>query len=269
MPRQKIRHVNSITDANVAVDVYASEALDLLGSLPNKSARIVFLDPPFNLGKVYSNSRDNLPGHDYEDWLTRVMVESVRILEPGGSLFVYHLPIWGMKIGAWLIEELEFRHWIAVSMKSGFARGRRLYPAHYSLLYFTKGEPASFKRPRISPVRCRHCDELIKDYGGYWPVIQKKGLNLSDVWEDISPVRHASTKTRQPNELPRKLVDRVLAIAGRKGKLFVDPFCGSGAAALAAANCGMRVIASDLSGRYAQLTLERIKKSHLKGGDSV
>ena len=37
-------------------------------------------------------------------------------------------------------------------MKNGFARGKKLYPAHYALLYFTKGMPASFQRPKILPL---------------------------------------------------------------------------------------------------------------------
>jgi site-specific DNA-methyltransferase (adenine-specific) len=247
--------------------VYAADAIQLLASLDDNCARLVFLDPPFNLGKRYVGSgSDNRPEVEYEIWLKAVLDEAVRILEPGGSLFVYHLPIWGLKIGGWLLERLEFRHWIAVSMKNGFVRGNRLYPAHYSLLYFTKGQPTHFSRPRTKPARCRHCGELIKDYGGYWPVIRQKGINLSDMWEDISPVRHAHTKTRGPNELPEKLVDRVVAIGGRKGRLYVDPFCGSGAGALAAAKRGMRIVAGDLSKKYAEQTFCRIGNSQNAGG---
>jgi len=37
-----------------------------------------------------------------------------------------------------------FRHWVAMSMKGTFPRGRKLYPAHYALLYCSKGEPKTF-----------------------------------------------------------------------------------------------------------------------------
>jgi site-specific DNA-methyltransferase (adenine-specific) len=228
-----------------------------------ESAAIVFLDPPFNLDKRYSGTsqRDRRPVDQYQRWLLDIVAEVPRVLVKGGALFMYHLPYWALHIGSQLSSQLEFRHWIAVSMKNGFARHEKLYPAHYALLYFTKGEPKYFARPRIRPTRCRHCGELIKDYGGYWPVVQRKGLNLSDLWEDISPVRHKGNKKRDSNELPALLVERVVKIAGRKGKLFVDPFCGSGAASVAAANRGMRVIAGDISETYAELTASRLSEN--------
>jgi site-specific DNA-methyltransferase (adenine-specific) len=240
--------------------IYCGDALDLLRSLTPESAAVVFLDPPFNLGKSYKDSRDgdSMPPDLYTHWLSEVVAEVPRILMEGGALFLYHIPLQALTIGGQLLKELEFRHWIAISMKNGFVYGDRLYPAHYALLYFTKGDPRYFARPRIKPNRCRHCGDLIKDYGGYWPLIQKKGLNLSDFWEDISPVRHAARKNRASNELPSLLVDRVINIAGRKGQLFVDPFCGSGAPSIAAARRGMRIIAGDRSKTYADLTAKRL-----------
>jgi len=166
-----------------------------------------------------------------------------------------------MRFGAYLNRTLDFRHWIAISMKNGFVRGNRLYPAHYALLYFTKDQPAVFRRPKLKAARCRHCGGVIKDYGGYWPIVRTKGLNLSDVWEDLSPVRHANTKHRAQNELPAKLFDRILAISGTKGGLYVDPFVGSGSGAVASVSAGMSFVVGDLLKKNASLTIERLIKA--------
>jgi site-specific DNA-methyltransferase (adenine-specific) len=141
---------------------------------------------------------------------------------------------------------LAFHQWIAISMKNGFARGTRLYPAHYALMMFTKGKPKRFVRPRISPQECRTCGELVKDYGGYKPIIRRKGINLSDFWDDLSPVRHANHKHRAANELPALLFHRVLTMVGSRGSLYVDPFGGSGSGVIAAARRGMRFAACDI-----------------------
>ncbi len=53
-----------------------------------------------------------------------------------------------------LEQHLDFRHWIAISMKNGFVRGDHLYPAHYALLYYTKGKPESFNRPKVPKPIC-------------------------------------------------------------------------------------------------------------------
>src|SRR5258708_30292334 len=163
--------------------IVRGDATDCLKSRPSDCARVVLLDPPFNLGKKYDNSKksDRRPEKEYRDWITAVASEAARVLEPGGSLFLYHIPIWAMRVGDSLDEALTFRQWIAVSMKNGFVRANRLYPAHYALLMFTKGSIKRFVRPKIAPQECRICGELVKDYGASQPIIRRNAINLTTI----------------------------------------------------------------------------------------
>src|SRR5690606_3748966 len=69
----------------------------------------------------------------------------------------------------------------------------------------------------------------IKDYGGYKDKMNPKGVNLTDVWLDIPPVRHKKYKRRkEANELSIKLLDRIIEMSSEKGDLIFDPFGGSG-----------------------------------------
>lgn len=242
--------VRSYTGPDITGELYRGDALEFLRATEAESCDLVFLDPPFNLGKDYGPeliSGDRMPVAEYRAWMQEILTQSVRVLSPGGALFLYHLPVWAIQLGADLNEMLTFRHWIAISMKNGFARGVSLYPAHYALLYFTKGDPTTFTRPKLSPQLCRHCGNTVKDYGGYKPIIDEKGINLSDVWDDLSPVRHRANKKREPNQLPSTLTERVVAISGAPGKMFLDPFSGSGTAVVSAVRAGMFFRACDLT----------------------
>jgi site-specific DNA-methyltransferase (adenine-specific) len=224
---------------------------------------LIFLDPPFNLGKNYGatdGESDKMDAAGYRNFMIEVLDESIRILRDGGALYLYHIPSWAFQFAAHLNSVLQFRHWIAISMKNGFARGEYLYPAHYALLYFTKGSPAVFTRPKIPTPRCRHCDGYIKDYGGYAKYVEE-GINLADVWEDLSPVRHRRYKNREANELPSLLPRRVLQISGKSGGVFVDPFAGSGTSLLEARAAGMSFIAGDLEDHYCELAWDRLRSS--------
>ncbi|MCX6645099.1 MAG: site-specific DNA-methyltransferase [bacterium] len=239
------------------------DALEFMQSLPKASASVIFIDPPFNLHKKYSKSQpllDYRSDEEYYLWMKAVLSESIKVLKPGGTLYLYHIPLMAMRFGQVLDEELDFRHWIAISMKNGFPRGRRLYPAHYALLMFTKGPAEFFTRPKIDPKLCRHCHNLIKDYGGYRSIIEKKGINLSDFWEDLSPVRHANRKHREANELPEELYRRVFAISGAPDELYVDPFAGSGTGVLLAAQSGMRFAACDIVDSNCEIIRDRLEK---------
>jgi site-specific DNA-methyltransferase (adenine-specific) len=250
--------------------LYLADVCDLLGSLDDESADLIFLDPPFNLGKPYSEDNpkiDHRDPDDYESWMKRILDRCVDLLSPGGALYLYHLPEWGIRLGSHLDRELVLRHWIAISMKNGFVRGDYLYPAHYALLYFSKGKPLAFNRPRIDPALCRKCGDTIKDYGGYKSIIEEKGLNLSDFWDDLSPVRHSNRKLRSQNQLPLTMLQRVVEISGMPDTTFLDPFAGTGTGVIAAVQGGMNFIAGDIVEANCQIIDHRLEEFLTKQGD--
>jgi site-specific DNA-methyltransferase (adenine-specific) len=215
--------------------LYQGDCLELLAAQPDDSVAVVFADPPFNLGKDYGTTHhgnrisDDMRDLEYVDWCAKWVKECARVLAPGGAIWLYNLPKWNIDIGHQLNElGLMFRHWVAVDIKMLLPIPARLYPSHYSLLYYTNGKPRVFDRPRIPIPVCRHCGGDIRDYGGHRNKLNPQGLNLTDVWTDIPPVRHARTKTRAANQLSEKMLERVLSISSVEADLVLDPFGGSG-----------------------------------------
>ncbi len=250
---------NTVTSSRSG-DIVVGDALATLESLRASVADVVFLDPPFNLGKRYGkqpSASDRLAEDAYDDYIRSVIVEASRILVRGGSLYLYHIPRWALRLSRHLERSLSFRHWIAVAMKNGFVRGDRLYPAHYALLHYTKGVPNHQNRPKIPPQTCRHCGEFVRDYGGYKQFIAH-GINLSDVWDDLSPVRHARYKHRVANELPVAIPLRALQMSGRPRGLVVDPFAGTGTTGVAAKMEGMRFVLGDSEREHCLIMRKRI-----------
>ncbi len=207
------------------------DCLELFAALRDECIDTVFADPPFNIGKEYKNGKsDSLDDHKYLKWCRRWIGETVRVVKPGGSVFIYILPRWGYHFAGFLEEAgMQFRHWIALTMKGTFPRGRKLYPAHYALLYFTKGDPKTFNKIRVPIPVCRHCKKEIKDYGGHRKALNPKGLNLTDFWEDTSPARHRKNKSRWGiNELKPIIPERCILLSTREGDTVMDPFGGGG-----------------------------------------
>ncbi|MFI5165762.1 MAG: DNA methyltransferase [Thermoanaerobaculales bacterium] len=245
--------------------LHQGDCLALLPALPAESVDLVFADPPFNLNKDYGEEVDDDRHHlAYYVWSCTWMEQAVRVLKPGGALFLYNVPRWNLHLASWLSARLEFRHWIAIDIKFSLPIPGRLYPSHYALVYFTKGRrPARFEPPRLPIETCRHCGGEIRDYGGYKDRMNPRGVNLTDVWTDIAPVRHARFKRRRANELPLKLLDRVLDIASAEGELVLDPFGGSGTTYVAAELKRRRWIGCEIGDcqpiieRFARLDRER------------
>jgi site-specific DNA-methyltransferase (adenine-specific) len=210
--------------------MFNRDCLEVLRSIKDESIHCVFADPPFNLGKEYENGvSDSLEQQEYLSWVRQWISECVRVLVPGGSIFIYNIPRWQIFIGNMLFDlHMNFRHWITLTMKNTYPRGNNLYPAHYGLLYYTKGKPRVFHKLRVPIPVCRHCGKEIKDYGGHRNALNEAGLNLTDFWEDTSPVRHNKFKTRVANELKPMIPERAILMSTDPGDIVLDPFGGGG-----------------------------------------
>jgi site-specific DNA-methyltransferase (adenine-specific) len=228
--------------------LFEIDCIDLLNSLDDESIDLAFADPPFNLGKQYgANCNDEMAIPVYLEWCKKWLEEMVRVLRPGGALFLWNLPKWNLTLGGYLSQYLTFRHWIAVDIKYSLPIPGRLYPSHYSLLYFIKGDKANIFHPDRLPVPCcPHCGGELRDYGGYKNKMNPKGVNLCDVWTDIPPVRHAKYKKRHANALSLKLLDRIICMASDRESTVLDPFGGSGTTFVVAELTGRKWVGSEL-----------------------
>lgn len=211
--------------------LYQTDCLNLFRTINNDTVDLIFADPPFNLDKLYpSKIDDNLKEEEYLRWTESWLKESIRALKHGGALCIWNLPKWNSNITSFLHGRLTFKHWIAVDIKYSLPIQGRLYPSHYSLLYYVKGEkPNKLQADRLPTPTCPSCFDNLKDYGGYKSKMNPLGISLTDIWTDIPPVRHAKYKKRVgANELPVKLLDRIIEMTTNEGDLIVDPFGGSG-----------------------------------------
>lgn len=212
--------------------LFQGDCTELLSHIRDECIDMVFADPPFNLGKEYgARVDDSRKDDEYIQWCHRWIAGCVRTLKPGGAFFLYNIPRWNIDLGHHLNTlGMQFRHWVTISIKFGLPIPGRLYPAHYSLLYYSKGKPKTFRRIRTPIETCRHCGGEIRDYGGHRGAMNELGVNLMDVWTDIPPVRHWKFKSpkRKANALSTRILDRVVDMSTVEGEVVLDPFGGSG-----------------------------------------
>jgi site-specific DNA-methyltransferase (adenine-specific) len=248
--------------------LYHADCLDLFAAMKSKSVDCIFSDPPFNLGKQYGSRKasDEWSKADYLHWTRRWISECVRVLKPGGSLFIYHIPKTLIDFANYLnyFDEMEFRNWVAIKMKNGFPSKNRLHAAHYGLLYYVKrGRRAKFHVLRYPSPTCRHCHKLLRDYGGY---IEKYPTNadnvplirIADVWDDINPNIHHKNRPKSVNELPFVIPERAILMSTKKNDIVLDPFAGGGSTLSVAERYERYWVGSEIgSTRYAKTQIVR------------
>jgi DNA modification methylase len=256
--------------------LHRAPCLDVLRRIPSASVDLAFADPPFNLTKSYEGYKDDLDERDYLGWCKRWLVEYERVLKPGGALFVLNLPKWAAGLADFLSRSgsLYMQNWVvwnALPEPKGV-----LMPAHYALLYFTKGERAArfnycsmeqgwqpfdeavFPPDRPDVCKRRACVRRRRASTQVW-----RG-ELTDIWHDIHrerrPIHKAAGEKAHPCATPERLLDRIIRLATNPGDVVLDAFAGTGTSALVAGRLNRRFIAIEQADEYLHLADRRIRE---------
>lgn len=69
--------------------IILGDVIQELGKLPSESCDVIIIDPPYNIGKDFGNNIDRREIGEYIAWCRSWINESVRILKPTGTMFIY------------------------------------------------------------------------------------------------------------------------------------------------------------------------------------
>jgi site-specific DNA-methyltransferase (adenine-specific)/adenine-specific DNA-methyltransferase len=241
---------------------------------------LVYIDPPFASGAVYSHrvewgdgdASSGLTAPVYRDtWgpglaaylqmLHERLVLVHGLLADGGALYVHVDPTVGHYVKILLDEvfggesfqrEIVWRIGWVSGYKSAVPNWVR---NHDTILYYAKGRPAVFNKEYVphAPTYRRR---------GAAGRANGRGLPIEDVWNanpaeqalrgarslDSIQIKSFSTeKTGFPTQKNESLLRRIVAASSNPGSLVADLFCGSGTTLVAAEQLGRRWIGCDLA----------------------
>ncbi len=239
--------------------ILSGECIEVMKQIPDNCVDMVFIDPPYNLKKVYSKYKDELGDKEYIDWCNEWLSECVRILKPTGSIFVINIPKWLIHHGCHLNTKAIFRHWIAWDAL-GSPTNSKLLPAHYGILWYTKTQNSKTSIVRVPHERDRK-GGLLADWGGKKAMLHPYGTVMSDIWTDIHRIRHKVRRDAHPCQLPPHLIERMILATTNEGDIVLDPMVGTGTTAVAAKRMGRKYIGIELDEKYVKIAKDNVEGS--------
>ncbi len=219
-------------------------------------ARLIFTDPPHNIGINYgSHHNDNMPDDVFVEWCFKWMQLCCECLTDDGSMWVMINDEYAAQFATQLRRcGLVMRSWIkwyetfGVNCSNNFNRTSR------HIFYFVM-DPAAFIFNETEVLR--PSDRQIKYNDSR---AQGSGKILDDVWQ--IPRLTGTSKERIPDfptQLPVELVDRIVRVASEPGDLIVDPFNGSGTTGVCAIQNNRKYIGVDASEKFIDLAEMRLR----------
>jgi DNA modification methylase len=256
--------------------LHKGPCLDVLKLIPSETVDLAFADPPFNLTKKYNGYSDDRKESDYLGWCKRWLLEYERVLKPGGAIFILNLPRWSAQLADFMSRsgKLYLQNWVvwdSLPEPKGV-----IMPAHYALLYLTKGETASrfnycsmengwepfdeavFPPDRADVCQRRGCVKRRRASSQTW-----RG-ELTDIWHDIHRVRRPINGARfsktHPCQTPERLVDRIIRLTTNPRDVVLDAFAGTGTTAMVARRLNRRYIAIEQDDNYLDVASRRVSE---------
>lgn len=237
--------------------IFLDDCLKRLGELPDKFARLIYIDPPFNTGRI--QRRDLLQYDDkFDDFIPFLMDRikaSLRCLTDDGSIFV-HLDwreVHYIKIEMdKLLGRDSFMNEIIWAYDFG-GRSKRKWPAkHDTILWYAK-DPKNYCFNYKSMDRIQY---MAPGLAG--PEKAAKGKTPTDVWWHTIVPTNGGEKTGYPTQKPLGVLERIVKIHSEYGDYVLDFFAGSGTTGHAAALNGRGFVLIDSNLDAVQKMMERL-----------
>ncbi|MFO0972960.1 MAG: site-specific DNA-methyltransferase [Phycisphaerae bacterium] len=236
--------------------IHRGDCLKLLADWPAGVARLVFADPPFNIGYIYKDYDDARSYRDYVEWSRRWVAAAVRSLTPDGSLYIAigddyaaELRVIGRELG------LTLRNWIIWHYDFGQATSGKFARAHTHILYFVRdARRFVFNDELLRSPSARHTQ-----YGDRRA--NPAGRLPDDVWTEYPRVC-GTFKERQGwhgCQMPEALLARIITASSEPGDVVLDPFSGSGTTAATAVAWGRIGVGIEQSEEFAAAGRKRLR----------
>lgn len=250
--------------------IYFGDNLPVLRSLASGSVDLIYVDPPFNTGKVqertqiriepdengdrtgfggrrYTTIKIGRKGYhdlfdDYLSFLEPRLVEAQRILSPHGSLY-FHIDYREVHYCKVLLDQIFGRHCFLNEIIWAYdfgGKSKTKWPAkHDNILFYVKD-------PRRYTFNVKDIDrEPYMAPGLVGPEKAARGKLPTDTWWHTIVGTNSKERNSYPTQKPLGIINRIIRASSNPGDLVMDFFAGSGTVGEACLDLGRRFILVD------------------------
>jgi len=237
---------------------------DILHYLPDSFVDLLFLDPPYNLTKIYNGRvfKKN-DESEYAAWFESFFVQLLPILKPDASVYVCSDWRSGATMQTILEKHLFVRNRITWEREKGRGAMYNWKNCSEDIWYCTKGKEYTFNLDAVKLKRrvrapYRTPDGTPKDWNEEEDG-KFRNTHPSNLWNDITiPFWSMPENTDHPTQKPEKLIARLLLASTNKGDLVFDPFVGSGSSAVVARKLFRNYVGIEINTDYCLLAEKRL-----------
>ncbi len=253
--------------------IYWGDALETLRTeVESDSADLVFVDPPYNIGKKFADFNDRWPSdEEYAKWAYQWLDECIRVLKPTGTLYVMTSTQAMPYFDIFLRNKLTILSRIVWHYDSSGVQARKYYGSMYEpILHCVKdAERYTFNADEIKVEAKTGSQRKLIDYRKQTPTQYNTDKVPGNVWY-FPRVRYRMDEYEEhPSQKPEVLLERVIRASSNEGDVVLDPFSGTFTTAAVAKGLKRKSISIESQEEYLKIGLRRVLQMQSYNGEKL
>lgn len=241
--------------------IYHGDAIDVLQSIPDESVDLIFVDPPYNIGKNFAGRKDKWKtDNDYLTWCYQWIDLCIKKLTPTGSFYVMTSTQFMPYFDIYIRDKMTILSRIIWSYDSSGVQAKNYYGSMYEPILFCVKDKNnySFNGEDILVEAKTGAKRKLIDYRKSPPQPYNTKKIPGNVW-DFTRVRYRMEEyENHPTQKPISLLERIIKASSNKGDVVLDPFCGTFTTCYVAQKLKRKFIGIEIQEEYFKIGLRRL-----------
>lgn len=241
--------------------IWRGDSLQVLREIPDGSCDLIFADPPYNIGKKYSNFIDKWPTEEaYWKWCYEWIDLCIEKLTPSGSLYVMSSTQAMPALDLYLRSKIHVLSRIVWHYDSSGVQAKKYFGSLWEpILHCVKdSKNYTFNADDILVEARTGATRKLIDYRKPVPTEYSSTKVPGNTWY-FPRVRYRMPEyENHPTQKPEALLERIIKASSNVGDVVMDPFSGTFTTSAVAKRLGRRTIGIDLSEEYVGIGLRRL-----------
>ncbi|EAI3980255.1 adenine-specific DNA-methyltransferase [Campylobacter jejuni] len=237
----------------------AEEALDK--QVNDSSVDLIFVDPPYNIGKKFSDFHDKWSSdEEYAKWCYNWIDLCVKKLKPNGSMYLMTSTQAMSYLDLHIRNKMDVLSRIVWFYDSSGVQAKKYYGSLWEpILFCVKNKNAyTFNADNIMIEAKTGAKRKLIDYRGKTPRPYNTQKIPGNVWE-FNRVRYRMDEyENHPSQKPEALLERIIIASSNEGDTILDPFSGTFTTCAVAQRLGRKSIGIELQEEYIKIGLRRL-----------
>jgi len=241
--------------------IYHGDALMVLTKIPDASVDLIFVDPPYNIGKNFAGKKDKWrTDNEYLEWSYRWIDQCIDKLKPSGSLYLMTSTQFMPYFDIHVRDRVTILSRIIWSYDSSGVQAKNYFGSMYEpILYCVKDKNNyTFNANDILVEAKTGAKRKLIDYRKNPPQPYKSEKVPGNVW-DFARVRYRMEEyENHPTQKPVSLLERIIKASSNEGDVVLDPFCGTFTTCFVAQKLNRHFIGIEIQEDYFKIGLRRL-----------